>query len=741
VVAEAEAAVPPFQTAVHKATKRVSYLESRLLLGVGVEPDVKGDALENAWYKQWTATAPTTQDLRDAEQRLRDAKQDLRDAEQRLRDAKQELASRKVSAAEIVQNSPYFLRTLGDESLCYGRADFSRSILRVAKDVEGSLKTNPILQKTSSLVLRSAGGVGKTFATLAFRKVAMGLTAECAGWVPFTCYLGMNSDWPLAAHEVNFLIQSVGKEHSVMAVLCIRLLVALHVQLADFFSPDPACRGSLAHLDKKDHASQRIVLPVAAKGILESHISEEWLKRADILDVQCTIVQLLNDAVFLLPANQRFCILVAVDEAQFLDSHIPPTGDDAGGARLALRALRQLQLQVAQATNCRAILLPIATGINPVTVLSTNTTGRQVVIGATGDEAHMSLTDFIAYHKSKAPQRTYGTYPFTELGARLLYPFARDVESLPRDPTISWTPLVETPSILNARDVATSAFTKVPMPAKDVPTWIPVVPSKFDGTVVPIIPYTVWGHLCTCTMSPTLRLSLNVVQSCRSPSTWSDFESLVFEVLGMFMFWFAPQVHLNGAKSAVRQVMSPGLKDWLPCFELVSMTQLDRHMHQHNPHSSLGTHDVVRNTGGLSPDFAEEVSALMVGQGSWFRCGGNAAIDFILVVRSEDAKYSIRFLDAKHTTSKASTPILLSIIKEIVAKAVLEHAAIARKLTTHFEKLGRGTVSVEPFDNCHALVITNDAALRPPNNALTPNNFNWEPWTGILFHCSTLVKP
>jgi hypothetical protein len=216
-------------------------------------------------------------------------------------------------------------------------------------------------------------------------------------------------------------------------------------------------------------------------------------------------------------------------------------------------------------------------------------------------------------------------------------------------------------------------------------------------------------------MSQALFGSFGFVPLCRPPINWSEFEGLAFEVLGMFMFWFAPKIEplqqstLYVQRSA-REVMDPMMHAWLPCFNLVTMMRLERHMLQHNPHSTLGSHDEARNVGPLSSQFVSAISTLGEGEGSWFRCGGNAAIDFILVVRSEEATYSIRFIDAKHT-SKASTSIPSSTTTEIVAKAKLEHAAIARKLTNHFKVLGRGTILVEPFDNCHALVIANSCGV------------------------------
>jgi hypothetical protein len=275
-----------------------------------------------------------------------------------------------------------------------------------------------------------------------------------------------------------------------------------------------------------------------------------------------------------------------------------------------------------------------------------------------------------------------------------------------------------------------SAFAKTPLPEQDVPLWIPTLYYGV-GQVTPIIPYTAWGHLSRAAMFDGvhngIHEKLHLVCHCRPPPESSEFEGLVFEVMGMFMFWFA------NCERSVLVSRCIVLAQWLPLnrFDLVNIMKLGNERLPLNPHDTSGNADDVRKNGSLSEEFNRTVSALTVGQGIWFHCGGSAAIDFILVVRTTVNSYCLRFLDAKHVT-------LMKRTSRVPNSAELEHAAISRKLLVHFQSLERTTTTVESFSASHVLVLTNNPSIQP--NTLSPETFKWDPWTGILFHCSALIE-
>ena len=77
--------------------------------------------------------------------------------------------------------------------------------------------------------------------------------------------------------------------------------------------------------------------------------------------------------------QRRFMALVViVDEAQLLDAQFKPTPDTAGGARLAARVLRELQVSLSKIADY-VVLVPLLLGTNPDTVITDPTLGRNVV--------------------------------------------------------------------------------------------------------------------------------------------------------------------------------------------------------------------------------------------------------------------------------------------------------------------------------------------------------------------------
>jgi hypothetical protein len=190
---------------------------------------------------------------------------------------------------------------------------------------------------------------------------------------------------------------------------------------------------------------------------------------------------------------------------------------------------------------------------------------------------------------------------------------------------------------------------------------------------------------------------------------------LGFEIIGFFIFWFAP---------CARNILPANpMLAWLPVFTLENVHCLSDALGRYNPYDMLETHHVARTKAKLNPEFLLQVGALAVGGGVWLHCGGNAPIDFILVVRLDVQRYCLRFMDAKHTTV-GNTPDA----QDVIGKARENHAAIAAKM----EAQVANAKIVDAFDEAHVLVLTNAAADRP--NLLGPKQFHWRPWSDILFY-------
>ena len=113
-------------------------------------------------------------------------------------------------------------------------------------------------------------------------------------------------------------------------VLLQRLLIALDVTLSE-------CQGDLNRLNEVGHDGQKIPLPRSAV---------PFFSEIDVDSARVAIYARLRSLVKLCPereSGKRLVVLVALDEAQFLDDFIPPD-EEGGGARYGLRVLRQLQV-------------------------------------------------------------------------------------------------------------------------------------------------------------------------------------------------------------------------------------------------------------------------------------------------------------------------------------------------------------------------------------------------------------
>ena len=171
-----------------------------------------------------------------------------------------------------------------------------------------------------------------------------------------------------------------------------------------------------------------------------------------------------------------------VDEAQDLDKLLEPT-ENGGGARCALRILRELQLGLFDATGGNVVVLPLAIGIRPEVSIVEGTLGKLVAVGMTGDEALLSRKDFYALAATifdRIPSVAGLSPKEKTFLAALHYPHVRSL--LDHRPEVcKFQPAtIGFDEAKDANQLVVHALCGTPMPLKDIPTWIPVKRQRRD---------------------------------------------------------------------------------------------------------------------------------------------------------------------------------------------------------------------------------------------------------------------
>jgi hypothetical protein len=113
---------------------------------------------------------------------------------------------------------------------------------------------------------------------------------------------------------------------------------------------------------------------------------------------------------------------------------------------------------------------------------------------------------------------------------------------------------------------------------------------------------------------------------------------------------------------------------------------------------------------------------LKLGEALWLCCGGDAPMDYILIVRNDDNTVEVRFMDAKHC-SRASD-FTSAVRREMRRKAEMIHGGLMRELPKHL-----AGVAVTRFADAHLLIVRNVAS---PDD-LSPATFRWQPWSSMMF--------
>ena len=518
-------------------------------------------------------------------------------------------------------------------------------------------------QKSKALVLMSASGVGKTFATMTFRACSRRMSPR----PPYECltiYLGLNQGWALTSQELAFMdaVKKGKGFHEVECVLLQRLLIALDVTLTK-------CQGDLSRLNEVGHDGQKIPLPRDAISTVQ------FFNAIDVDSVKGAICERLGSLVDLCPrkGRRRLVVLVALDEAQLLDDSISPC-KKGGGARYGLRVLRQLQVLAYKETKRQCLLLPIATGIRPTVSLSSRTEGENTSVGQSKDDAaHVSEGDFrtiVRNHIKKLRRRTkVPVGKVVTLLSTAFYPCVRNmlewkvgsaVKAMEAKLEITANIAV---SILLADFARTSTLGKAKkkelasVELDSIPHQIPV--SRIDGSLAqPLVHFFVFKPLYDRITNdvkggralPTLSLDTIYIGD-----RFAFFELRMFQVFGLFMSIFCDP---RAPTEKFRTIVHPRIEKWLPkdAWKLEARSDdVEESKFHYLPFAKHTNHkDACK--GPIFKRVLSTVQNLRKDCGCWMCFGGEAPVDYMLFVRRGGNRMEVRYGDAKHYTLRKKDP-------------------------------------------------------------------------------------
>eukprot|EP00744_Colponema_vietnamica_P004850 GILI01007186.1.p1 GENE.GILI01007186.1~~GILI01007186.1.p1 ORF type:complete len:636 (+),score=68.68 GILI01007186.1:46-1908(+) len=485
-------------------------------------------------------------------------------------------------------------------------------------------------------------------------------------------YIGFNSGFSLTGPETVLLkdtsLEAYGR---VCGVIGRRLLFQLKALDSATGSLDAVLRDSTHWLAKTP-------LPVGNTSTFRTECRFPMVTDIDDDDFLRECARLI-EALAKRSVNRKLSVLLIIDEAQLLDDYIQPT-QDTGGARCALRFGRRLQLLLENAG--RASLLPIMTGINPVTALPDGTTGKNLAFAEPllqFADYHNALKDEVAVLNSKETQG-YPLKPKEVLRiAALLYPVLRDAIRFVRQQGLEvHKPQVITPLWLVATCGSCSLRRKY---------WDSWVPAVFDDSdFVPQLSLAQFVKMLPFTF---LRLSVNrglqtmAIQFTKLEeveTTWlpGGFEEYAFYVLTLLfaMANVAPVItdfsDYNGITAreslsnyeACRAALR-GKSRWLRnSFKRVALLfTLKSHVAKcYLPSCFSVSHDeafklqedgtcVHKMHQALGPEIKQKL--LDTGDCFALWCGGNAPVDFVWIIRKsakgvKSVKVEVFLADAKH---------------------------------------------------------------------------------------------
>ena len=402
----------------------------------------------------------------------------------------------------------------------------------------------------------------------------------------------------------------------------------------------------------------------------------------------------------------RLVVLVALDEAQFLDEWISPDAKGGGGARYGLRALRQLQVLAYKATDQQCLLLPIATGIRPEVSLLSEKEGQNIYVGRSEDDAsHVSFADFRTivhdHVKSLRPRSAMSVGKVVSLLSAAYYPCVRSALEWKDG---KWTVRPIDGVLCITHDVAVKIlvadFTRSSLAVGSVPRESASRLSGLASVALDSIPHHIPMARIDCGMAQPLvhfhafsLLSYRIGREDEHPlphfpldsfrigavkDNCMAFEECMFHVFGLFMSIFC---HPCEPTKPFREIVHRVIDEWLPNGAWMLQDRCNDYFQDSKSHylpfKKHASHEEACD-GPIFEDILRDIKYLKSGCALWIRCGCKSPLDYMLFVRRAGNRMEVRFGDAKHRTADAND--LSSERRDAVAKAKMVHAGLKREL-------------------------------------------------------------
>jgi len=580
------------------------------------------------------------------------------------------------------------------------------------EELRSRMQLNPSSrQETRALVHDGTNGIGKTFGALKLESFF-----QNSEFLVRSVYIGFNQQAALNPLEKDYLQRSkIDAEWRVQNVIFTRLCAAVRADAGNARSVTPC-----PVFDKPRVFN---ITADQATALLKQHVKlltkiSTAAPTRPSTSRAATVAQPVS-----LKEGKKFVLFAIVDEGQFLDDIIAPEARQKGGARLALRCLRELQFL------CRDsfLLLPLLLGTNPQTVLDDLTVGQNVVIGTlpcSGEISMIGMTELI---------KRIPNVNDAEAGrlAALVHPRVRQIASdgvLVRSPSLIKAMNVCISSRFNQAqvcDIFSKAILKKSVEVEKIPIALHKVASAAPDRRNVILDFSGWRALALRVECSDEHLSFfdkGLQQISNGQFLPFPFEENVAHVLAHLFELNTLPTTAKIAK-ALRLTLS-----WLPACHSTNAFQFfglpDNCLHKYFPFDTLGTHKTAC-AGSLAKEVIEHVRTCIEHKGVLFiHCGGNAPLDFIVLYHTAKKKLAVWMADAKNTTS--TQPL------------ELEHGFIekAKQVFEGIRKQCGEVLSCEIGEaNCKICVITNAKNVRPKDGLVVINqsNFDLAPWNRILF--------
>ena len=670
----------------------------------------------------------------------------------------------------------------------HGRQVFDVRVHNAMKGQLDNFGTAGSLQQSVALVLRSGSGVGKTYATQTARYGSLRLQEkrkkeaeqqnkpyEDCPYDLYSAYIGFNASEPLKSEEREYIqrmcpaeadplrsdeTKSIEREklaNTVAVVVLTRLLAWLAPFVASFCPEGKADRPEGENWDAVMQPQYLVAdAAVAAMPYAKMHGDTTTVTRRLLLEKVEVCLRALADAR---KGQKPLALLIAVDEGQKLDEVAGCVPDDkGGGARWALRVLRELQRTAW--LHCVA-LLPICTGINPEVSLLDGTDGKNVVLEEAGAVVMLpnEWRDYCEEHLGKKTQGITDR-PAVHAFYALLWPRARHVAKIAKSkntfPETQEEPLRWSYPNREREEYDPREILKAAADQTKSDCGFPQNMVRYGD--VPVVDYCMFTHF-----TEKLKLSTfvnvaapqasaflqneplalqNVCDLARSDSVFEDF---AFNVLVAFAALFYHEQ--PDQKHVPTHRWTKQLTNWMPegpaTFKFCGPLGPPKRRHPFT----------TTKEDRLSAEFNVKLEMLQkMNDAIFLHCGGGGKMDFLLVkviaVEGTVRTLAVRFADAKHgqapaTTRRRTEFYFTELLRDITEKAREVHAGLSALLPKDY--------NLAAFDARHALMVTNrtlaghgSGVLKTIPSSLervvNPQTTHWLPLTAPLFIAESLKK-